>query len=285
MIIERETFALPREPAPGTEIFVIGDVHGRSDLLEALLAVAEREPRLEARRELMFLGDLVDRGPDSLGAIRLSLAAPGRVGADACVQLMGNHEAMMRLALDPATPDRPAIAALTTWVRNGGAGVIAEFAPDFAGASGSLALLRFTRSRAPAFVKDWLAALQANARSGGLLFVHAGVHPNADLESFLATPWDTPLEFLVEERHWAWVRGPFLRHLPDRQGFSGYFVVHGHTPNDGWRHADHRDQIRRFRLNLDGGSGMTGACKMGIFRGDEVEVVTAWGPTNGDLGF
>ena len=56
--------------------------------------------------------------------------------------------------------------------------------------------------------------------------------------------------------------------------------MHGHTPNDARRNASHADQIARFRLNLDAGSGLTGHAKMAVFRGDEVKVMTALGPTN-----
>ena len=56
--------------------------------------------------------------------------------------------------------------------------------------------------------------------------------------------------------------------------------MHGHTPNDARPNPSHADQIRGFRLNLDAGSGRTGLAKMGVFRGAEVKVLTALGPTN-----
>ena len=100
-----------------------------------------------------------------------------------------------------------------------------------------------------------------------MLFVHAGVNPAVDLERFLAVPWNTPLDELDEDMHWAWVRWPFLEASPGPGGFSGYFVVHGHTPNDARPDPSHEAQIRAFRLNLDAGSGRTGLAKMGVFRG------------------
>ena len=129
-----------------------------------------------------------------------------------------------------------------------------------------------------------LNSLRASWRSGDLLFVHAGVNPHFDLEEFLAVPWNMPLASLDEERHWAWVRWPFLNHRPGPEGFSGVFVVHGHTPNDARRDASHEDQIAGFRLNLDAGSGLTGVAKMAIIRGRRAEVVAARGPTNRELG-
>jgi len=190
---------------------------------------------------------------------------------------------MMRMALDPSTPGPQALQAFAGWIRNGGRRVLAEFvAPaDQNGHAGEV--LAAARKALPADIDAWLGGLRSHWRSGGLLFVHAGVNPDQPLEGFLATPWNMPLDRLEGDSHWAWVRGPFLDHRPGPQGFSGFAVVHGHTPNDGKRFADHPGQIRRFRLNLDGGSGFTGACKMGIFRGREVEVVTAQGEPNARL--
>ena len=100
VVVERRGFSLPLGVSPEAEIFAIGDIHGRSDLLAALIDEAAREPKLRDKRTIVFLGDLVDRGSDSLGAIDLAMAAKARVGADEEIALMGNHETMMRLALD-----------------------------------------------------------------------------------------------------------------------------------------------------------------------------------------
>ena len=127
IVLDRRRYALPRAGADDVEIFAIGDIHGRSDLLAALLDEAAREPRRAAWRVVVLLGDLVDRGPDSLGAINLAIDAARRAGAVETVALMGNHEAMMRLALDEATPRAEAIDALQTWIANGGDNTLAEF--------------------------------------------------------------------------------------------------------------------------------------------------------------
>ena len=79
------------------------------------------------------------------------------------------------------------------------------------------------------------------------------------------------------------MRRPFLDHRPGPEGFGGYFVVHGHTPNDARREASHADQIAGFRLNLDAGSAQTGVAKMAVIRGRHAEVVSARGPTNRQL--
>jgi calcineurin-like phosphoesterase family protein len=283
VIVERQEFSLPLGVSQEAEVFAVGDVHGRADLLTALIDEAAREPKLCDRRAIVFLGDLVDRGLDSVGAIDLAMAAKARVGADEAVALMGNHEAMMRLALDSETPWDDAIDALDTWIANGGDRTMAQFLEADESPKDLDDLLTAVRASLPPRVRAWLESLEASWRSGEVLFVHAGVNPRVELESFLAAPWNTPLAELDEDRHWAWVRWPFLEHRPRKGGFSGYFVVHGHTPNDARRDPSHADQIAQFRLNLDAGSGLTGVAKMAIIRGRQAEVVAAHGATNRQL--
>ena len=271
---------MPLGVSPEAEVFAIGDIHGRSDLLAALIEEAGREPKLRDKRTIVFLGDLVDRGPDNLGAIDLAIGAKARVGADEAIALMGNHEAMMRLALDPETPWDDAIDAFDTWIANGGDRTMAEFVkteepPDYLDD-----LLTEARASLPPRVGAWLAFLRPSWRSGQVLFVHAGVNPEVELEAFLAVPWSMPLAKLDEDRHWAWVRRPFLDHRPGPEGFSGFFVVHGHTPNDARPKASHADQIAGFRLNLDAGSVLTGVAKMAIIRDRHAEVISTRGPTH-----
>jgi serine/threonine protein phosphatase 1 len=281
--VERRGFSLPLGVSPDAEVFAIGDIHGRSDLLAALIDEAAREPKLRDKRAIVFLGDLVDRGPDSLGAIDLAMTAKARVGADEAIALMGNHEAMMRLALDPESPGEDAIDALETWIANGGDRTVAEFLkieeqPDYLDD-----MLTEARASLPPRVLAWLSSLRVSWRSGQVLFVHAGVNPEVELEAFLAAPWNMALAKLDEDRHWAWVRRPFLDHRPGANGFSGFFVLHGHTPNDARPKASHADQIAGYRLNLDGGSAMTGIAKMAIIRDRYAEVVSARRPTNRKL--
>src|SRR5277367_2898977 len=283
VVVERQGFSLALGVSPGVEVFAIGDIHGRSDLLAALIDEAAREPKLRDKRVIVFLGDFVDRGSDSLGAIDLAMAAKARVGADEAIALMGNHETMMRLALDPETPWDDAIDAFDTWLGNGGDRTVAEFVKSERPPESLDDLLTAARASLPPRIRAWLASSRASWRSGQVLFVHAGVNPEVELETFLAAPWNIPLAKLDEDRHWAWVRRPFLEHRPGPDGFSGFFVVHGHTPNDARREASHADQIAGFRLNLDAGSAMTGVAKMAVIHDRYAEVVSARGATKREL--
>jgi serine/threonine protein phosphatase 1 len=280
VVVERRGFSLPLGVSPEAEIFAVGDIHGRSDLLVALIDEAAREPKLRDKRTIVFLGDFVDRGPDSLGAIDLAIGAKARVGADEAIALMGNHETMMRLALDPETPWDDAIDAFDTWLGNGGDRTVAEFVKSEQPPEYFDDLLTEARASLPPRIRAWLASSRASWRSGQVLFVHAGVNPEVELETFLAAPWNIPLATLDEDRHWAWVRRPFLEHRPGPNGFGGFFVVHGHTPNDARPKASHADQIAGYRLNLDAGSAMTGIAKMAIIRDRYAEVVSARGQGN-----
>ena len=161
--------------------------------------------------------------------------------------------------------------------------MVRQFAAFNVEPAGPEELLTIIRVALPDRIRTWLESLRPNWRSGEVLFVHAGVNPRVDLESFLARPWNTPLAEVDQDGHWAWVRWPFLEASPGPGGFGGYFVAHGHTPNDARPNPSHPDQIRNFRLNLDAGSGRTGLAKMGVFRGSEVKVLTALGPTNSML--
>jgi serine/threonine protein phosphatase 1 len=283
VVVERQGFSLPLGVSPEAEIFAVGDIHGRSDLLVALIDEAAREPKLRDKRAIVFLGDFVDRGSDSLGAIDLAMAAKARVGADEAIALMGNHETMMRLALDPETPWDDAIDAFDTWLGNGGDRTLAEFVSSEGPPEYFDDLLTEARASLPPRIHAWLHSLRASWRSGQVLFVHAGVNPQVELETFLGVPWNIPLARLDEDFHWAWVRRPFLEHRPGPDGFGGFFVVHGHTPNDARREPSHSDQIARFRLNLDAGSAMTGVAKMAIIRDRYAEVVSARGATKRGL--
>ena len=87
-------------PEEHNQLFVIGDVHGQAQALAAALNTIAAIPRAGNRRRLVFLGDIVDRGPHSLDAIKLTMSAADRVDADDVVLLPGNHELMLLDALE-----------------------------------------------------------------------------------------------------------------------------------------------------------------------------------------
>ena len=208
-------------------------------------------------------------------------AAGAQIGADEAVGLMGNHEAMMRLALDLATPWDDALDALESWLRNGGGAVVRQFAHFEVEPVGPEELLTVIRVALPDRIRVWLEGLGALALGRDAVRPCRG-QPSVDLERFLAGPWNTPLAEVDEDMHWAWVRWPFLEASPGR-GLRRLFRRPRAYAERRAAQASHDDQIRGFRLNLDAGSGRTGLAKMGVFRGAEVKVLTALGPTNAML--
>lgn len=171
--------------------YAIGDIHGRQDLLAPLLAAIRDHARDETPR-LVFLGDYIDRGPDSAavaGMVRaLQAEAPGQV---AC--LMGNHERMLLTAL--AEPE-----AIPWWIENGGLETLVSFG---VGHPADL----------PHDFLTWLAGLPTFHEDELRTFVHAGLRPGVPL------PEQTDHDRL-------WIREPFLGADWD----FGTYVVHGHTP-------------------------------------------------------
>ncbi|WP_419896183.1 metallophosphoesterase [Roseomonas sp. USHLN139] len=192
-------YAAPGRLPEGLRVYAIGDVHGCATRLLALhAAIAEDwRARPAARCALLHLGDYVDRGPDSAAVIE-ALAGPGPLPAAERIDLMGNHEAMMRAALQ----EGPGSAAEELWLWNGGDATLDSYG---AAASGRLAL--------PAAHRAFLEGLRLSWQAGDYLFVHAGIDPRKPIAAQRA-------------QDMLWIREPFLswpRPLPA-------IIVHGHTP-------------------------------------------------------
>jgi len=236
----------------GEALFVIGDVHGCTPLLRALLdGVADLAASVDQPTRLVFLGDIVDRGPDSIGSLRLWASAQPARGISRVERVMGNHEQLLLLA----NGDGPeADQARNAWLAASGDTMLAEMRavagdPDAQPGPGLLAA---------ALGPDILAALEtlrSHQRIGNLVLVHGGVDPTRGLDEFLALPWQT---LAARPKHWAWITDGFLNW---HDGFEGRLIVHGHTPpakQFPFTGLDDPHVLVDDRLNLDGGSAVTG---------------------------
>jgi serine/threonine protein phosphatase 1 len=187
--------------------YVVGDIHGRLDLLERALTLIEKD-RASAKASLVFLGDYVDRGPDSAGVLNRLFRL--RMSGLTVVCLMGNHERMLLDFLDD--PDGRG----ARWLRNGGTETLASFALARAKPSGDQSQLEalrdaFLEAMAPD-LQEWLRNLPLSWRSGSLGCVHAITDP--------ARAWDDQNREIL-----LWGRpSPALMPRPD-----GIWVAHGHT--------------------------------------------------------
>ncbi|MEZ5826857.1 MAG: metallophosphoesterase family protein [Hyphomicrobiales bacterium] len=215
----------------GELIYAVGDVHGRSDLLSELLRKIEADAarRGATKKTLVFLGDYVDRGPDSHGVIEMLLNELPQ-GFETHF-LKGNHEALLLDFLaDPAV--------LGHWRMNGGEATMASYGVDIDrlagfGASPQSWHDAFATALPPAHL-DFFKGLALQVSAGDYLFVHAGVRPGVPLEA-------------QEESDLIWIREPFLNSAAP----YGKVVVHGHTPV---REA----VIRPNRIGVDTGAVFTG---------------------------
>ncbi|WP_299844276.1 metallophosphoesterase [uncultured Jannaschia sp.] len=221
--------SLPPRTLPGAlpdslEVFAIGDIHGQADLLAGCLEVIARTPRaLGTERLVVFLWDIIDRGPDSLRAIDLAMDAAHVANADQSVLLPGNHELALLEAIDH-DPE--------TWLANGGKTVMREIDPQWDRTPWRHAreLLR------TAIPRRYVVAIEtapSHLRIGDLLFVHAGLAPCTPDDIHLAR--NCPVD---DDTHWAWIRNEFLTWQggwdvdPEtgQRWIGPTVVVHGHTP-------------------------------------------------------
>ena len=232
---------------PGRRIFAVGDSHGKSRQLRAMLDSLEESLQGDEDSLLVFLGDLVDRGEDSLGCIDAAMEASDR-DFGSVVHLMGNHEQMLQLTI------RGDQGALDLYRMNGGGTLMDQLGMHKWWIGGRKAIGQALASALGAGRASFLNRLRSHYSEASLLFVHAGTNPYNSLEAHLGQPWDSLTDY-----HWSWIRFPFLQmpvHIP------GLTVVHGHTPARlsppaGSVSLDPH-YVRDGKINIDGGSFRSG---------------------------
>jgi serine/threonine protein phosphatase 1 len=243
----------PAAFAVGDEtVFAVGDIHGCARELKALLAaIAGAGTDPACRKRLIFLGDMIDRGPDTVGVLNLWAERAETRGVDRIDRLMGNHEQLLLLAIADH-PDAEKAEAMWLSKRIGGDRFLDQMrALNLNRAAGvSAELLAATLGDG---VFHLLGNMKSHVVIGNVLFVHAGLDPLADPDEFLARPWTS-----FTDARWAWIHGEFLEW---QGGFNGRIVVHGHTPPKMHRELTGQadPHLLMFdRLGLDGGSAVTG---------------------------
>lgn len=217
-------------PENGGRIYAVGDIHGRDDLLAALHAAIQSDAEAHPGRDrlVIYLGDLIDRGPASKSVIDRLLDIP--IPGFSRIALMGNHEECLLSFLDD-------IAVGPSWFAFGGIATVESYgvAPPASMAGAELARVqKQLRSRMPERHLRFLRNLPLSHVEGNYFFVHAGIRPGVPLTA------QTSDDLL-------WIRNEFLFSEAD----FGKTIVHGHT-------VVAEPDRRPNRIGIDTGAFRTG---------------------------
>ena len=220
------TYSVPA----GVRAYAIGDIHGRLDLLDMLIDLIDEDDRRRdpAETVIIFLGDLIDRGPDSRGVVERAMA----LGASERNTrfLMGNHEEVFLRAVQGD------LRALRMLLRIGGDQTVFSYGID-RDEYRSLdfeALAAALKVRVPQDHVGFLSGFEPSIELGDYLFVHAGIRPGVAIGQ----------QSVSDMR---WIRDEFLRHRDDH----GKLIVHGHSVSE-------EIDVRPNRIGIDTGAYATG---------------------------
>lgn len=204
----------------GVVAWAIGDIHGRLDLLKPLVEAILRDAANSeaARKIVIFLGDYIDRGPDSRGVMRYLSELPGDIGVEWRF-LKGNHEEAMLKFLDDPSFGR-------NWCEYGGDAALASYGlkpPEMKHRAEAWARVAADLDhKVTAKEREFLETLEYSITIGDYFFSHAGARPGVALDR-------------QSEQDLMWIRNSFLG---DHAAFDK-IIVHGHTPTPDV-HVDYR---------------------------------------------
>ena len=232
----------PRLPA-GMRVYAVGDIHGRADLLSALFRRIDDDLKSQPipTATQVFLGDYIDRGPDSRSVIDMLIA---RQDQSEVVLLKGNHESCaLQFLSEPAL--------LSGWKKIGGLSTvhsygIASRGKDAPHTRHETAIAHALQQAMPERHRLFLRNLNLSFSCGDFFFVHAGVRPGVQLQQQSA-------------HDLLWIRDDFLLH----EEHFGKIVVHGHTPVSD-------PDIRPNRINIDTGAYATGRLTCLVLESDQM---------------
>ena len=243
------SFARPRPPHPkpqlpdGVRIYAISDIHGCAHLLEPMLRVidADMTHSRPCHAIEVFMGDYIDRGPDTRSTLEVLIERSRRGNA---VFLKGNHEALlMKVFEDPLL--------FENWITVGGAQTLMSYGltpPDLKRKDPE-SILRDLIREMPTEHLEFLDNLRLSFSCGDFFFVHAGVRPGVPLTEQNA-------------HDLLWIREEFLR----SEAQFGKYIVHGHTPV---RSAE----FLANRANIDTGAYATGNLTLMSIQGSRMLAV------------
>lgn len=214
-----------------TPIYAIGDIHGHLDQMEQALGLIAKDGGPDART--VFIGDYVDRGPDSKAVIEALIR--GLADGRNWTCLKGNHDRLFeRFMAEPESRHDPHLLVGYHWLHPalGGETTVQSYGVKVPDRIRQEDLAADLRQAVPETHKHFLKNLQVQHEVDGVFFAHAGVRPGV------------PLSRQVEN-DLVWIRQEFLHDLSDH----GALVVHGHTPVKGG------PELHPNRLAIDTGAG------------------------------
>jgi serine/threonine protein phosphatase 1 len=225
----------------GQRIYAVGDIHGRADLLAALLTRIDEDLKASpiANPIQIFVGDYIDRGPRSRDVIDMLIA---RKRKHRIVCLKGNHEDYVSQVLND--PEK-----LQEWKQVGGISTLLSYGLDpsrRADRDTDRNIANAFRQAVPDGHHRFIESLVLSFTCGDFFFAHAGVRPGVPLHQ------QSQLDLL-------WIRDDFLLHEED----FGKVIVHGHTPTI-------EPDIRPNRINIDTGAFATGRLTCLVIEADQI---------------
>jgi serine/threonine protein phosphatase 1 len=245
-----EVLELTQPKVPdGTLVYAVGDVHGRADLLADIHEKIRQDSEIAKgeRKVVVYLGDYVDRGPESKEVVDLLLDEP--LEGFERHHLMGNHEEFLLDFLED-------VDAGPGWMFNGGVatlesyGVEAHLGHDYSMEALEQLQAKF-REALPETHLEFYKNLEFTHAEGDYLFVHAGIRPGVPLDD-------------QDRDDMLWIRDEFLGSTVNH----GKVVVHGHTIT--WE-----PELRPNRIGIDTGAFHSGVLTCLVLEGAEHDFVTA----------
>ncbi|HEY8591372.1 MAG TPA: metallophosphoesterase [Sphingomicrobium sp.] len=229
--------------AKGWRAYDVGDIHGRLDLLDQLLDKIHADlTRRPARKVLLvFVGDLIDRGPASAQVVE-RLRTYSHPGVQTMF-LLGNHEEVLLRVIQGEAD------LIAKWCTFGGTECLKSYGVDTSklAAMDDQEALGAIRKAIPKSHVEFLEDCHDSCRFGDYLFVHAGIRPGVEIDQ-------------QKQSDLRWIREPFLFDETDH----GFVVVHGHTIRPDV-------EVLPNRIGID-----TGAYRSGVLTALAIEGAETW---------